>query len=212
MDGVAAEIYARFRASAIAARAAALCADENAIQQAVTQLAFDGLDERSVALLRRAPRLVLGTATALEAVVTLHRGRVDEYGAITCHECRTSAGTPCRTVRRVAECLSATSHESLVDTAEAWRRANAYLGADQRAGHLLIAMAEFNDGYVARPVRLALPEPPSVPNPNSDRVLIIDKRTGEITTWPLMPLAATAVMYGRYKRGEAMVFNDSTRG
>lgn len=209
--GSTTDLYVQVKESVEAVAAVAMRADNDTVQLAIDQLGVGGLlDEDTIVFLRRAHPTVLGLTTTLQAVLDTHQSLRDEYGALGCRERGTPVSEPCRTLARMAEFGPQSNRRlPILDEAVAWRIAREHLGKGTRSGQLLIAMEEFGDGYVARPIRLVLPNPPAVPGPDTERVLIIDKRSGEITTWPLMTRAATAVMYRRYKRGEAMTFDIS---
>jgi hypothetical protein len=58
---------------------------------------------------------------------------------------------------------------------------------------------------IARPVRIVLPVPPSIPTLD-ERVLVIDKADGSLTRWPLMHLPMIEVQYARYKQNRPMTW------
>ncbi|MES9541863.1 hypothetical protein [Actinomadura sp. NPDC000600] len=97
----------------------------------------------------------------------------------------------------------------LVDIAEAWRCAHLLLSR-HHDNPILIHIQEFEDGYQAIPIAAHIPEPPPVPTIETT-TLVIDKITGTVTRWPLLPLDALARLYRRYQQREPMTFDDQSR-
>lgn len=95
-----------------------------------------------------------------------------------------------------------------VDAAEAWRRAHLHLPR-RREDPILIHIQEFEDGYQAIPILATLPEPSRVPTIETPTTLVIDKTTGTVTRWPLLPLDILANQYRRYQDQEPMNLEDS---
>lgn len=94
-----------------------------------------------------------------------------------------------------------------LDTAEAWHRARLCLPR-HHDNPVLIHIQEFEDGYQAIPIAVPIPEPPPVPTIETATTLVIDKITGTVTQWPLLPLDALARLYRRYQQQEPMTFAD----
>ncbi|MEU6041228.1 hypothetical protein ABZ801_38130 [Actinomadura sp. NPDC047616] len=92
-----------------------------------------------------------------------------------------------------------------IDAAEAWRRARSHF-KESGEEEPLISIQPFPEGFLARHVHTALPAPPALPEPSTERVLVVDRITGQLTVWPLMPLTTTSTQYRRFKRGEPMTF------
>jgi hypothetical protein len=202
----ASDVHARIKDTLEAAITAARRADNDRIQCVLDDAASSGsLDDHSVAFLRQAHALVLGAAIALSAVTEVHSGLSDQCGTVDCRSCGTLEHELCPTIGRIADVLALYRMKRLtaIDVAEAWRRANAYFARDRTSGgHSLISVEEFSEGFIARSAHITLPPPPAVPRPDSERVLILDRMTGEITVWPLMPTSVINTQYRRYKRGE----------
>ncbi|MFA1546127.1 hypothetical protein [Actinomadura chokoriensis] len=95
-------------------------------------------------------------------------------------------------------------------TAEAWHSAHVRLCRHQD-NPILIHIQEFEDGYQAIPIAVTIPEPPPVPTVETATTLVIDKITGAVTQWPLLPLDGLARLYRRYQQREPMTFDDQTR-
>ncbi|GAA0544257.1 hypothetical protein GCM10009546_02890 [Actinomadura livida] len=74
---------------------------------------------------------------------------------------------------------------------------------------MLLHIEEFDDGYRATPVAVSLPEPPRVPTIKPPATLVIDKTTGAVTRWPLLPINVLAKQYRRYLHQEPMDLDDS---
>lgn len=68
---------------------------------------------------------------------------------------------------------------------------------------------EFGAGFLAVPVRVDIPEPPPVPTAETPMGLVVDKSTGTVTRWPLLPLPVLARQYRRYQNGQPMTFDDA---
>ncbi|MEU5882844.1 hypothetical protein [Spirillospora sp. NPDC047279] len=204
----AAEVHARTKATLEAVMSTAHRADGQAIQRALEDLGARGLlDAPTQAFLRQAHAITLTTASALAAVLDVHDGRSHPRVLIGCNSCASHASQPCRTIGRVADVFALHRMRllPLIDAGEAWNRGQSALRLNDPERPLLLAVEEFSEGFVIRPVDHALPPPPPVPTLATERVLIVDKRTGEITDWPLMPLTSMSVQYRRFKDGRPMI-------
>ncbi|MER6808101.1 hypothetical protein ABT299_02370 [Spirillospora sp. NPDC000708] len=96
----------------------------------------------------------------------------------------------------------------MIDAAEAWRRARArWPCSDQEP--TLIHIREFGDGFLAVPVQVVMPEPPPIPTAETPVGLVVDKASGAVTRWPLLPLPVLALQYRRYLNGKPMTFDDA---
>lgn len=190
----ATDVYAQTNSHVIAMMAAAMRADNAAICATVEAVGGRGrLDAHTAEFMRQARNSVLGTCAALTGVLHAHRCVTGPYGAEVCASCGTAAA--CRTLQHINDSLSAyrTGRVAEIDRAEAWRRADAWLNRDA-ARPLLIAVEEFPDGFVAWPV----PQP----RPAGDTtLLVVDKRTGRLTRWPLLPKDVLVVQYRNYLHG-----------
>ncbi|NEA29493.1 hypothetical protein [Actinomadura bangladeshensis] len=163
-------------------RALAERADRNAIDHLLTHPAADHLDDHTLDFLRHAQDLILITTHTLTTTL----------GAQATASSRSRPTTP--------------DHTTPLDAAEAWRRAHLYLPTRDEEP-ILIHVQEFQDGYRAIPILLAVPEPPPVPTIESATTLVIDKTTGAVTRWPLLPLDVLASQYRCYKREEPLTFD-----
>ncbi|GAA4147180.1 hypothetical protein [Actinomadura keratinilytica] len=152
--------------------------------RAIHTVAGDGrADWQTRTFVREARRLTLGCAAGLSAVLDRHRPGTDPYGHEVCRACGTSA---CSTLKAIADVFAAYAvRPAAVDRAEAWRRADAYLGS--RGVPLVIE--EFAEGFVARPV------------PGGNGLLVVDRATGALTRWPDLPTAELVERYRHYLRG-----------
>jgi hypothetical protein len=124
------ELHEWVETSMRAAMTAAMRADPGAIPAAIEELvARRWLDPHSIAFLDRARALVLGSTAALAMVVEDHRPARSADGTEVCRACGITA---CRTLRRIADILTAYfgRHPAGIDRAEAWRRADAWLNRD----------------------------------------------------------------------------------
>ncbi|GAA2610232.1 hypothetical protein GCM10010411_50770 [Actinomadura fulvescens] len=166
----------------------ALRADPVAIDTFLTEPGGTRLDSSSKEFLRESRRLTLACAAVLTRILGAHRPGRDPYGDETCAGC----GTPdCRTLKGADDILAAyTVHPLPVDRAEAWRRADAYLGG---APGTPLTIEEFDDGFIARP---------STPGAVADRfLLVVDRRSGSLTRWPVLPTEQLIDDYRRYQNG-----------
>ena len=94
----------------------------------------------------------------------------------------------------------------VLDRGAAWVRADAHFnGASPGGVRRLVSVVDLGDFYVARGLQARLPEPPPVPVPGGETVLVIEKARGRTSRWPLLPDADLVVQYRRYLRGEPMV-------
>ena len=149
-----------------------------------------------------ASRTLAGAVVVLADVLDAHRPR----GAAVCPACETAA--PCPTMRRVAAAL--VSHGvcegAPLDRGAAWACADAHFNRPSTDGaRRLVLLSDLGAFYVARGVSAVLPEPPQVPVPGGETVLVLDKASGRTSRWPLLPDADLIVQYWRYLRGEPMI-------
>jgi hypothetical protein len=193
------QVHDRLEALIREGTAGASRADGNATQLALSDLQNGGLlDEHTVAFLRRARTLVLGLTGALAAVVDAHRA-TPETGSVTrCREC--GSNWHCWTLRHCAEYQIPKTGP--IGRSEAWHRADLHLNAGKNESALL-AVEEFDRGFIARPVHIKLPAPPSTPTLD-EQVLVIDKADGSLTRWPLMHLPTIEAQYALYKQNRPM--------
>jgi hypothetical protein len=204
----AADVHARAQNSINAAISTARRADGTAIQRFLDGFASTGvLGDHELAFLRQAHELTLATATALSAVLKIHASQSDSYGTLGCRVCGTLEFEICQTVGRVADVLAPYRMKRLpvIDAAEAYRRTRDLLTATPGAGHLLISVEEFSEGFAIRSAHSPLPAPPAVPTPETELVLVVDRRDGGISSWPLMPLTTLAVQYRKYREGRPIL-------
>ncbi|MBT2211550.1 hypothetical protein [Actinomadura sp. NEAU-AAG7] len=183
MSGPASWTHTEVGKGVHAAMTAALRADPHAIDAVLVE---DGrLDPDSRRFVGQARGLVLACGTAMTRVLAVHRPGDDPYGREICRGC----GTPdCRTLRGVDHVLAAYSvRPVVVDRAEAWRRADAWLR--RRGRSVPLAVAEFPGGFVARPVESVTDEP--------GPLLVVDRYTGALSRWPRMPFEALVREYER---------------
>jgi hypothetical protein len=179
-----AALYAQTIERIQAAMSAAMRADPQVIS-AVLGVAPRGADRASLAFLRDARGMTLGLSAALTTVLARHRYGRSPYEQAVCLSCGT---VQCRTLRCVAEALAAYGFQFTgVDRAEAWRRAESWF-AHQAGALVAVAVEQFPEGFIARCTSM---EP----------VLIVDRRTGELTQWPQLPSAALVEHYRRYQQG-----------
>lgn len=61
---------------------------------------------------------------------------------------------------------------------------------------------EFDLGYIARRRKPPRPDPTLIPSDVGGTVLVIDKETGEITSWPTVGSMKVIELYRKAKRGE----------
>lgn len=202
MPDTPADVHAQLVRSVHAAEALAMRADHRAISRSVRLSVNDDLlDEASAEFLQDAPRIVIGLATALDAVLHTHRG-LPQAGAteIGCLACGTDASTTCRTLTRIADTFALLEMRRLpvVDAAEAWRRAHSRR-RPAHDGEIVSMVYEIADAYVVRSLIIDAP-PPTRVGPHSERVLVVDKTTGRTVLWPLMPLPILDSGYTQYRR------------
>ncbi|NKZ03283.1 hypothetical protein [Actinomadura latina] len=174
-------------------------ADRNAIDRLLTQPSVTShLDDHTLDFLRHAQDLLFITTQTLTTVLQAegssgtHCCQKDEGLNPEAHPAHGSPLTPNRSVS--------------LDAAEAWRRARQYL-PDRQEDPIVLHLQEFEDGYQAIPILVSIPDPPPVPTVEAVTTLVIDKTTGLVTRWPLLPLDALAKQYRRYKRDEPMTFD-----
>jgi hypothetical protein len=56
---------------------------------------------------------------------------------------------------------------------------------------------------------VAIPDPALVPTIETPTALVVDKVTGAVTRWPLLPLPVLERQYRRYQSGQPMIFDDA---
>ncbi|WP_143219984.1 hypothetical protein [Actinomadura sp. CNU-125] len=163
-----------------AAMSAAMRADDRSIER---ELGDARLDPYTREFVRDARRLVLGCTAALTCVLSAHRAGDDPYGDPVCRGC----GTPeCRTLHGVVDVLTAYAVRPVpIDRAEAWRRADARLGARP------VSVEEFRDGFIVRPTEIVADD--------LSPVLIVDRHNGALSRWPAMPSQLLVREYARYR-------------
>ncbi len=156
-----------------AAMTAAMRADVHSIDATLVQ--HGRLDPYSREFVAQSRRLVLACTAALTCVLSAHRPGGDGHGKQICQGCGTR---DCRTLHGVADVLAAyTVRPAPVDRAEAWRRADVYFARDGRP--VPVTVEEFADGFITRPATM----PSDDPHP----VLIVDRDTGALSRWPVLP-------------------------
>ncbi|MFA1551778.1 hypothetical protein [Actinomadura chokoriensis] len=111
------------------------------------------------------------------------------------------------TTRTLTGALEPTRRPTTIDIAEAWHRALLHLPR-RDDGPVLIHIQEFEDAYQAIPILVPIPEPPPVPTLETATTLVIDKTTGTVTRWPLLPLDVLTSQYRRYKHQEPMLLDN----
>ncbi|MGW5414605.1 hypothetical protein [Actinomadura geliboluensis] len=152
-----------------------------------------------------ASRTLAGALVVLADVLGAHR----PTGAAVCPACE--AATPCPTMRRIAAAL--VSHEAWqgarLDRGAVWACADAHFNRSAAGGaRRLVLLSDLGAFYVARGVSAVLSEPPQVPMPDGETVLVLDKGSGRMSRWPLLPDADLIVQYRRYLRGEPMILGE----
>ncbi|ACY97515.1 hypothetical protein [Thermomonospora curvata] len=182
-----ARLHPHLHARVRALLTAALRADAAALDAAARHIG----DAHTAEFARHSRRLALAAGAALSSVLDAHRP-VTVTGAELCRECRTHR---CRTLERLLDVLDAYAvHPAELDRAEAWRRADRYFnnGAGPTAP---VAIEDIGDAFVARAfVPDAEPASP---------LLVIDRRTGHLSTWPPMPRQVLIERYRRHIRGHS---------
>lgn len=175
-------------------------ADSNAIDRLLAQPStIRHLDGHTLDFLRRAQDLLLFTtqalATNIETQSSPGRHGRPRDGASNIDTAPSTRGLPITP-----------DHAAPLDAAEAWRRAHLYLPPHHEEPSL-IHIQEFDNGYQAIPIQISVSEPLLIPTIESATTLVIDKTTGAVTRWPLLPLDVLASQYRRYKREEPMTFD-----
>jgi hypothetical protein len=177
------DLHHQTTARITSAMACAMRADQAAID-ALLEAAPADVDLRTRTFLTEARALALTLTAALTTVLCVHRYSPGPGVPATCGGC---GGRDCRTVRAIAEALTAYGRRSTaVDRAEAWRRADAWYTSHLKTP-VLVSVEETPAAYITRP----LPTPPGLPRP----VLIIDRRSGTVTECPNLP---TQTLLGHY--------------
>ncbi|MGI5171629.1 hypothetical protein ACQEU3_45520 [Spirillospora sp. CA-253888] len=207
MSATQAEFHARLALTVQAAESSAMRADQQTVERAVQHLAeTELLDKASAEFLRESSRMVVGLSAALNAVLDVHQAMLHPDGSdVGCRECGTAAAS-CRTLKQIAHTFTLHRLRRLpcVDAAEAWRRARArYRPSDSKEVASLVT--EISGAFVVRSLAVTLPSPPARVGPGSERVLVVDKLTGQVVVWPLMPEAALAASYARYRKGQSTI-------
>ena len=192
---IAADLSARLVRAIEDIKVLAERADGEGINRVLDQLTRTGdLDDDTIAFIRRVHALLTSTVQTLTLVIEanhIRRGSSDHPGFAH----HTAVVAP-------------NLHEVItVDAAEAWRRAHLHLPSRHDA--ILIHIQEFEEGYQAIPVPAPIAETPRVPSIDTPTTLVIDKITGAVTRWPLLPLDVLAKQYRRYQRQEPMDFDDA---
>lgn len=185
-------------------------ADRTAIDRFLNQpSATSQLDDHTLDFLRRIQNLVLATTQKLTRA--LDTGELPTK--CSCRQDGTPNSEDCSTPYSLATAAPSAAFEcpAALDTAEAWRRAHVRLPTHDE-DPILIHIREFEDGYQAIPVVVAIPTPPPVPTIETPTTPVIDKVTGTVTWWPLLPLDVLARQYRRYKHREPMVFTENANG
>ncbi|MEU8305962.1 hypothetical protein AB0C84_20620 [Actinomadura sp. NPDC048955] len=197
-----ADRLAHLRRSVEKIRMLAERADRTAIDRLLARPdAANQLDAPTLDFLRQAQDLVCFTTQALTTAL--------EIAKPTCNDGDQPTGVP-NTDLHLAQPSAAplTPTASLpLDTAEAWRRAHLRL-PHRHDTPTLIHIREFEDGYQAIPISVPIPEPPPIPTVETATTLVIDKSTGTVTRWPLLPLDTLTRLYRRYQQREPMTFGD----
>ncbi|MEU8347035.1 hypothetical protein AB0C74_35505 [Spirillospora sp. NPDC048832] len=152
-----------------------------------------------------ASRSLAGVVVVLADVVDAHR----PTGTAVCPACETAA--PCPTMRRVAAAL--VSHGACqgapLDRGAAWACADAHFNRSAAGGaRRLVLLSDLGAFFVARGGPAVLAEPPQVPVPDGETVLVLDKGSGRMSRWPLLPDADLIVQYRRYLRGEPIILGE----
>ncbi|MEU8803287.1 hypothetical protein [Spirillospora sp. NPDC048819] len=190
----AADLHARLARATEDIRAFAGRVASNGINQVFDRLIRTGdPDANTIAFLCRVHDLLVSAEDALMVVIEAHREHEGPSGQHGCQHC--------------GKALVPTLPNGIsVGPAEAWRRAHLHLPA-RHDEPILIHIQEFEDGYQAIPILTTIPEPPPVPTLETPTTLVIDKTTGTVTRWPLLPIDVLAKQYHRYQHQEPMTFD-----
>lgn len=191
------DLHAHADVQVSAMMSAAMRANEAAISTAVKEAILRGrLDGYSADFLRRARAYVLAASVALTGVLRTHRYVMAPYGVVVCGNC--GIAEICRTLRDIDSALSgyATDAPACIDRGEAWRRADASLNNDP-ARPVLVAVEEFPDGFATWPAHC---DPPT----DDQTLLVVDKRTGQLSRWPLLSKDVLVTQYRNYLNGRPM--------
>lgn len=178
---------------------------------ALADLARDAADDGAAEPLRPSVRLLHGAMTALADVLDARHPAMTGAGVPRCPACESVA--PCPTVHRVADTFASAGvrGSAPLDRAGAWARADSHFnGSSSGRPRVLVSLADLGAFYLARGVRVTLPEPPRVPVPDTEPVLLIDKAHGRMSRWPLLPDADLIVQHRRYLRGEPMILGEQS--
>jgi hypothetical protein len=175
---------------------------------ALVDLARHGTGDSAAGPIQGSRRILAAAIAALADVLDAHRPAMPGAGRPECPACGTAA--PCPTVRRIAAALASYGPgvRTPLNRGAAWTRADAHFNRPPSGGpRRLVALADLGAFYVARGVRVRLPEPPRIPVPDTETVLLIDKVQGRMSRWPLLPEPDPIVQYRRYQRGEPVILN-----
>ncbi|WP_089316845.1 hypothetical protein [Actinomadura mexicana] len=199
-----ADRLAHLRRSAEKIRMLAERADRTAIDRLLARPdAASQLDAPTLDFLRQAQDLVCSTTQALTTALEIAKTSNDGDQPTGVPNADLHLATPS------AAPLTPAAPQPL-DTAEAWRLAHLRL-PHRHDSPILIHIREFEDGYQAIPISVPIPEAPQIPTVETATTLVIDKSTGTVTRWPLLPLDALARLYRRYQQREPMTFGDQSR-
>ncbi|MEU4827070.1 hypothetical protein AB0H37_34800 [Actinomadura sp. NPDC023710] len=197
-----ADRLAHLRRSAEKIRMLAERADRTAIDRLLARPdATDQLDAPTLDFLRQAHDLVCSTTQALTTAL--------ENAKPTCNDAGQPTGVPSADLYLAPLCADSRTPAGSqpLDTADAWHRAHLRL-PHRHDAPILIHIREFEDGYQAIPISVPIPDPPPIPTVETATTLVIDKSTGTVTRWPLLPLDTLARLYRRYQQREPMTFGD----
>ncbi|WP_143220411.1 hypothetical protein [Actinomadura sp. CNU-125] len=183
MTGRAAWDHAQAHRRVHAVMTSAMRADASALEALATGPAGARLDPYTREFVRDSRRLLLAGSAGLTCVLAAHRPGEGPDGTPICRGCGTR---DCRTLHGLADVLTAYAVRPVpIDRAEAWRRADACFRAEARP--VPLAVDEFDEGFIVRPVR-----------PGGASPLIVDRGTGALTRWPDFRREVLIEHYCRY--------------